>query len=90
MRPVIRILFPNLPDGHPAGQYIATNMIANMLGLGWAATPAGLKAMEELGKLEDERRGGKSAERTGKRKNTAGQSSLARQSGTASNEMCTF
>ena len=52
MRPVIRFLFPNLPDGHPAGQYIATNMIANMLGLGWAATPAGLKAMEELGKLE--------------------------------------
>ena len=49
MRPVIRFLFPNLPDGHPAGQYIATNMIANMLGLGWAATPAGLKAMEELG-----------------------------------------
>ena len=46
MRPVIRFLFPNLPDGHPAGRYIATNMIANMLGLGWAATPAGLKAME--------------------------------------------
>lgn len=56
MRPVIRFLFPNLPDGHPAGKYIATNMIANMLGLGWAATPAGLKAMEELGKLEEDRR----------------------------------
>ncbi len=56
MRPVIRFLFPNLPDGHPAGKYIATNMIANMLGLGWAATPAGVKAMEELGKLEEERR----------------------------------
>ena len=87
MRPVIRFLFPNLPDGHPAGKYIATNMIANMLGLGWAATPAGLKAMEELGKLEDERREEKALD---KRKNTAGQSSLARQSGTASNEMCTF
>ena len=87
MRPVIRFLFPNLPDGHPAGKYIATNMIANMLGLGWAATPAGLKAMEELGKLEDERRAEKAPD---KRKNTAGQSSLARQSGTASNEMCTF
>ena len=87
MRPVIRFLFPNLPDGHPAGRYIATNMIANMLGLGWAATPAGLKAMEELGKLEEERRAGKAPD---KRKNTAGQSSLARQSGTASNEMCTF
>ena len=87
MRPVIRFLFPNLPDGHPAGRYIATNMIANMLGLGWAATPAGLKAMEELGKLEEERRAEKAPD---KRKNTAGQSSLARQSGTASNEMCTF
>ena len=87
MRPVIRFLFPNLPDGHPAGKYIATNMIANMLGLGWAATPAGLKAMEELGKLEDERRAEKAPD---KRKNTAGQSSLARQSGTARNEMCTF
>ena len=86
-RAVIRFLFPNLPDGHPAGKYIATNMIANMLGLGWAATPAGLKAMEELGKLEDERREEKAPY---KRKNTAGQSSLARQSGTASNEMCTF
>ena len=53
-----QIPLPKSPDGHPAGQYIATNMIANMLGLGWAATPAGLKAMEELGKLEDERRGG--------------------------------
>ena len=71
MRPVIRFLFPNLPDGHPAGKYIATNMIANMLGLGWAATPAGLKAMEELGKLEDERREEKAPD---KRKNTAGQS----------------
>ena len=87
MRPVIRFLFPNLPDGHPAGKYIATNMIANMLGLGWAATPAGLKAMEELGKLEEERRAEKAPD---KRKNTEGQNSLARQSGTASNEMCTF
>ena len=55
MRPVIRFLFPNLPDGHPAGRYIATNMIANMLGLGWAATPAGLAAMRELRTLEQER-----------------------------------
>ena len=87
MRPVIRFLFPNLPADHPAAKHISTNMIANMLGLGWAATPAGLKAMEELGKLEEERRAEKAPD---KRKNTAGQSSLARQSGTASNEMCTF
>lgn len=113
MRPVIRFLFPNLPDGHPAGKYIATNMIANMLGLGWAATPAGLKAMEELGKLEEDRRTeeaeswskvgvGQKKENSAlnsakikeksldKRKNAARQSSLARQAGTASNEMCTF
>lgn len=75
MRPVIRFLFPNLPDGHPAGKYIATNMIANMLGLGWAATPAGLKAMEELADLEEERRRKK-------------QRAVA--VGAASNEMCDF
>ena len=48
MKPVLRFLFPNLPEGHPAGDAIATNVIANVLGLGWAATPAGLKAMVEL------------------------------------------
>lgn len=57
MKPVIRFLFPSLPENHPAAAYISTNMIANMLGLGWAATPAGLKAMEGLERLEEERRG---------------------------------
>ena len=47
--------------GHPAEEYITTNFIANFLGLGWAATPAGLKAMEALGQLEDERRRGRLA-----------------------------
>lgn len=51
MRPVIRFLFPRIPEGHIANEYIATNMIANMFGLGWAATPAGLKAMEALQEL---------------------------------------
>lgn len=50
-RPVLTFLFPDIPDRHPAQKYIATNLIANMLGLGWAATPAGLKAMKELQKL---------------------------------------
>ena len=59
IRPVIRFLFPNLPAGHPAEEPITTNIIANILGLGWAATPAGLKAMEELAKLEEERKGKK-------------------------------
>ena len=50
MKPVLRFLFPDLsPDGEAARQ-ISVNFIANMLGLGWAATPAGLKAMKELKK----------------------------------------
>lgn len=53
--PFLRFLFPRIPKGHPAEGYIATNVIANVLGLGWACTPAGLKAMEELAKLEAER-----------------------------------
>ena len=56
MKPVLRFLFPALPPGHPAEKQISVNIIANMLGLGWAATPAGLKAMEELSKLEEDRR----------------------------------
>ncbi|MEY8337536.1 nucleoside recognition protein [Lachnospiraceae bacterium 62-35] len=56
MKPVLKFLFPALPPGHPAEKQISINIIANMLGLGWAATPAGLKAMEELAKLEEERR----------------------------------
>lgn len=51
MRPVLRFLFPGIPEGHIANKYIATNMIANVFGLGWAATPAGLKAMEALQEL---------------------------------------
>lgn len=53
--PFLTFLFPRLPKEHPARGYIATNIIANVLGLGWACTPAGLKAMEELAKLEAER-----------------------------------
>lgn len=77
LRPVLKFLYPDLPAGHPAQKSIATNMIANFLGLGWAATPAGLKAMEELRELEDDRRAGR----------TAGP---ARKKGIAGNEMCTF
>ena len=77
MRPLIRFLFPRIPKEHRANEHITTNFIANFLGLGWAATPAGLKAMEELGKLEDDRRAGRAA-------------GPARKKGIASNEMCTF
>lgn len=49
--PVISFLFPCIPEKHSVRQDIATNMIANILGLGWAATPAGLRAMNGLAKL---------------------------------------
>lgn len=51
MTPILDFLFPSVPRNHPARKYIATNLIANLLGLGWAATPPGLKAMVELQKL---------------------------------------
>ena len=51
--PVIRFLFPELPKEHKANEHIATNFIANFLGLGWAATPAGLMAMSELKKIHN-------------------------------------
>lgn len=53
MYPFIHWLFPDIPLQHKANEYIAANMAANILGLGWAATPAGLKAMKELKKLEN-------------------------------------
>ena len=53
MYPLIHWLFPDIPPRHKANEYIAANMAANILGLGWAATPAGLKAMRELQKLEE-------------------------------------
>jgi len=51
VRPVFRPLFPGVPDGHPAISAMLLNIAANMLGLGNAATPFGIKAMEELEKL---------------------------------------
>lgn len=54
LRPLLRFLFPNLPKDHVVNEYLATNMAANIFGLGWAATPAGLKAMEELQKINEE------------------------------------
>ena len=51
LRPVLAFLFPGVPRGHKANEYMAANIISNVLGLGWAATPVGLKAMEELKKL---------------------------------------
>ncbi|TWE06239.1 spore maturation protein A [Neobacillus bataviensis] len=50
-RPIVKRIFPEVPANHPAMGYILSNMISNMFGLGNAATPLGIKAMEELKKL---------------------------------------
>ena len=78
MRPALKFLFPDLPSDCEAARQICVNFIANILGLGWAATPAGLKAMEDLKKLEEERR----------RADPMYARSVPE--GTASGEMCTF
>lgn len=51
LRPVTRRFFPGIPDGHPALGAIILNLAANMLGLGNAATPFGMKAMNEMQQL---------------------------------------
>ena len=51
LSPLVQKLFPDIPKNHPAIGYIMSNISANMLGLGNAATPMGIKAMEELQKL---------------------------------------
>ena len=98
MRPVMRFLFPHLDSEHTAVRYMAVNMIANCLGLGSAATPAGLSAFRELEKLEEERRikESRGKERQEEEKirvnhgKTGAKGRIAQLKGTASNEMCTF
>lgn len=86
IRPFLKFMFPRLPEDHPAGEYIATNLIANVLGLGWACTPAGLKAMEQLAELEEQRREQLGPKvRQGMEDRRYGSGATA-----ASNEMCTF
>ena len=74
--PLLHFLFPEIPKNHPAISYISVNFTANILGLGWAATPAGLHAMASLSELEAFRR----------QKNP----DRAFKPGVASSEMCTF
>jgi len=80
LSPFVSFMFPGLPKGHKAKDYISMNIIANVLGLGWACTPAGLKAMEELAKLEEER--GNPA--------YGGNIGNGKRERIANNEMCTF
>lgn len=102
LSPFISFMFPGMPRGHRARSYISMNIIANILGLGWAATPAGLMAMEELAKLEEERgtSGYVPADRRKERTNDKGvrkedgalasTGSVSSGERVASNEMCTF
>ncbi len=53
--PVMKRLFPNIPEGHPALSAMIMNISANMLGLGNAATPIGIKAMKELDEINPEK-----------------------------------
>ena len=75
--PFVSFLFPRIPKNHPARESISTNIVANVLGLGWAATPAGLKAMQQLQELHIAR-----LKAAGK--------NIQKYSGNATKEMCTF
>ncbi len=55
MAPMLKFLFPEVPSGSPAMGAMAMNIIANMLGLGNAATPLGIKAMKELRALSHDK-----------------------------------
>jgi spore maturation protein A len=55
MKPIGKFLYPSVPEDHPAMGSILMNMSANILGVGNAATPLGLKAMQELQTLNDKK-----------------------------------
>lgn len=55
LRPVMKFLFPEVPEDHPAIGSMVMNISANILGLGNAATPLGIKAMKELQELNDDK-----------------------------------
>lgn len=76
--PILHFLFPKIPKGHKAYKFIAVNMVANIFGLGWAATPAGLSAMKELDELAT------------KEQQMSYLQEQKRHPKTASTEMCTF
>ena len=91
LKPVLRFLFPQIPPEHVANEQIAANMIANIFGLGWAATPAGLKAMESLEELEESRRKEMEVQNdAAKRKKDHRTKPAPVPRGTANAEMCTL
>ncbi len=82
LRPVIRFLFPKIPESDESLEHITVNVISNIFGLGAAATPAGLKAMKALERLEEKRANDGAYDRKGR--------NTYKKQHTASNEMCTF
>lgn len=77
LSPMVRFLFPEIDEKHVVNEYITANMVANILGLGWAATPMGLKAIKEMAKIERARLVEKNVD-------------ISKVKLRASNEMCTF
>ena len=55
LNPILKIIFPEIPKNSPCFSYIGTNIIMNMLGLGNAATPFGLKAIKEMQEINIEK-----------------------------------
>lgn len=97
IRPFVHFMFPDIPKGHKAEQPISMNIIANVLGLGWAATPAGLEAMKELAVLEEERKrsiSGGVPDHRGRKddsaRNMRRKQKRPMECDTASDEMCDF
>jgi spore maturation protein A len=72
LRPISRLLFPEVPPEHPAIGAMILNLAANMLGLTNAATPMGIKAMEELQTLNEDKETASNAMVTFMVLNTAG------------------
>ena len=55
LNPILKIIFPEIPEDNPCFSYIGSNIIMNMLGLGNAATPFGLKAIKEMQELNNKK-----------------------------------
>lgn len=53
LRPILKFLFPSIPKNHKSLEYISSNIIMNMFGLGNAATPMGIKALKSMKELND-------------------------------------
>ena len=55
LEPILKKIFPEIPSGHESFDYISSNIVSNIFGLGNAATPMGIKAMESLQKINKDK-----------------------------------